>query len=77
MTKNEKRRTFARKALKAYEAAKHENESKYDVEAVITDLITDLLHLSHQLYLGRKINTAPRSIVERAINHLEEETQLS
>ena len=72
MPTNTQRRTWARKAIKAYQEAKKEVEPIDD--GVITDLVTDLLHVTQILYLSRKINVEPRSLVERAMNHFEVES---
>jgi len=72
MPTNTQRRTWARKAIKAYQQAKKEVEPIDD--CVITDLVTDLLHVTQVLYLTRKINVEPRSLVERAMNHFEVES---
>ena len=72
MPTNTQRRTWARKAIKAYQEAKKEVEPIDD--GVITDLVTDLLHVTQLLYLTRKTNVEPRSLVERAMNHFEVES---
>ena len=72
MPTNTQRRTWARKAIKAYQEAKKEVEPIDD--GVITDLVTDLLHVTQLLYLTRKTNVEPCSLVERAMNHFEVES---
>ena len=72
MPTNTQRRTWARRAIKAYQEAKKEVEPIDD--GVITDLVTDLLHVTQLLYLTRKTNVEPRSLVERAMNHFEVES---
>ena len=72
MPTNTQRRTWARKAIKAYQEAKKVVEPIDD--GVITDLVTDLLHVTQLLYLTRKTNVEPRSLVERAMNHFEVES---
>jgi hypothetical protein len=66
MLNNKQRIGWAKKAVEAYMTAKKEVEPVDD--CVITDLLTDLLHL------GASLNIAPQTLIQRAIGHHDVET---